>query len=349
MFWLSDPNKGVFYAARPISQRKEKEKVAFVTTTLSQYSPHDKPWAIHKAENKQILMIYAGTTAHIRKAERLLGCSGVLEFGEEVQPDSGEVQTRLLKAEFCRVRYCPICQWRRSLFWRAKFYKALPGIISKHSTARFLFLTLTIKNCEVATLRESIQAMNTAWNRFTQRKAFSSIIGWVRTTEVTRGQDNTAHPHFHCLLMVPAGYFAGHSYVKQAEWRDMWKKSLRIDYEPIVDIRTVKLKQDKTGREGPVMPHDGLIETLKYSVKPADMIAAPDWSIKLTEQTHKLRFIATGGVFKDVLKPEEAITSDEMIHIGENPANMELVKRIMRFLWEDKAGEYILEQMRLLP
>jgi len=334
--------KEFFYAVVP------GDKGVFLKTTLSQYSPHDKPWSIHKAENRKVLSIYA-TSVHVRKAQRMQGCSGVLEFGEVIEPDTGEMRARLLRAEFCRVRYCPICQWRRTLFWRAKFYQALPGIRAAYPTARFLFLTLTVKNCDVVNLRETIQDMNTAWHRLIQRKVFASIIGWVRTTEVTRADNNTAHPHFHCLLMVPAGYFSGHGYVKQADWRDSWKKSLRINYDPIVDIRTVKLKRDKTGKEGPDMPHDGLVETLKYSVKANDMIEAPNWFITLTEQTHKLRFIATGGVFKDVLKPADDITSDEMIHVGDAPVDIELVRRIMRFLWEDKAGEYILEQMRLLP
>ncbi|WP_176687188.1 protein rep, partial [Escherichia coli] len=35
--------------------------------------------------------------------------------------------------------------------------------------------------------------------------------------------------------------------------------------------------------------------TLKYSTKPADMVADPEWFLELTRQTHKRRFVATGG------------------------------------------------------
>ncbi|MDI5829362.1 protein rep, partial [Salmonella enterica subsp. enterica serovar Kentucky] len=41
-------------------------------------------------------------------------------------------------------------------------------------------------------------------------------------------------------------------------------------------------------------------ETLKYSTKPADMVADPEWFLELTRQTHKRRFVATGGALKDV-------------------------------------------------
>lgn len=315
--------------------------------TLTALSPNDKPWSIHKAENRQVGKIYAGVDKHVRKAERMHVCSGVLEFGDEVNQETGEVKFRLLKAKFCRVRYCPICQWRRSLLWRAKFYQALPDILGQHPTARFVFLTLTVRNCEVSELRETIQAMNKAWRRLVLRKEFASVMGWVRTTEVTKSENDQAHPHFHCLLMVPGWYFSGAAYVKKEDWQRSWKEALRLDYDPIVDVRAVKAKPDKAKKEGLEIPHDGLVETLKYSVKTSDMTSSPEWFVTMTDQTHRLRFIATGGLFKDVLKPEEKITEEDMVHIGEDSANMALVRHIMRFLWEDKANEYMLEQLRL--
>ena len=324
--------------------------------SLSALSPSDKPWDMHKAESLKVAKIYAGTWKHLRKAERIRGCSGVLEFGE-VADENGEIRFRLLKARFCRVRYCPICQWRRSLLWRAKFYQALPKILAEKPTARFIFLTLTVENCRVETLRETLQGMNKAWNRFRLRKEFSGVMGWVRTTEVTRENDdpkrgfkarpNYCHPHFHCLLMVPASYFS-RDYVPKKEWAEAWRGALRADYTPVVDVRTVKPKKQKTADvDASSLPRAGVIETLKYSVKPSDMTDAPEWFVTVTEQTHKLRFIATGGLFKDVLKVEERITEEEMVHLGEDAPRMELVRMIMRFLWEDSASGYFLEQARL--
>lgn len=311
--------------------------------SLAKISPSDKPWNMHKSENLKVAAIYAGSWKHLRKAERMRECSGVLEFGEVADKETGEVRLRLLRARFCRVRYCPICQWRRSLLWRAKFYQALPSIIAQHPKARFLFLTLTVENCRVETLRETLQEMGKAWVRLIKRKEFSSVLGWVRTTEVTRAADGRAHPHFHCLLMVPASYF-GAGYVKQVAWAEAWRGALRADYLPVVDVRTVKAKKPKEPKgevESSSLPRDGLVETLKYSVKSKDMTEAPAWFLTLTEQTHRLRFIATGGLFKDVLKPEEKVTEEEMTYLGEDAPERELVRTIMRFLWED--GGYFLE------
>jgi len=289
---------------------------------------------MHKAESLKVAKIYAGTW----------------KFGELADEQTGEIRFRLLKARFCRVRYCPICQWRRSLLWRAKFYQALPKILAEKPTARFIFLTLTVENCRVENLRETLQSMGKSWKRLIKRKEFSGILGWVRTTEVTRekARPGYAHPHFHCLLMVPSSYFKGGAYVKKTAWAEAWRGALRAEYTPVVDVRTVKPKEQKSvDVDASSLPRAGVIETLKYSVKPSDMTDAPEWFVTVTEQTHKLRFIATGGLFKDVLKAEERITEEEMVHLGEDAPRKELVRMIMRFLWEDSASGYFLEQARL--
>jgi plasmid rolling circle replication initiator protein Rep len=196
--------------------------------------------------------------------------------------------------------------------WRSRFWRALPALIETYPKSRWLFLTLTIKNCEIGSLRSAIEHLNQSWRRLVKRKEFKHVQGWVRTTEVTRGADGTAHPHFHCLLMVSPTYFTGKGYIKQIEWTDTWKECLRVDYQPVVDVRSVKekAKPDKSHVETlSAGISDAITETLKYSVKPSDMTSDDEWFIELTKQTHKMRFIASGGALKDILK--EADESDE--------------------------------------
>ena len=116
--------------------------------------------------------------------------------------------------------------------------------------------------------------------------------------------------------------------MKKTAWAEAWRGALRADYTPVVDVRTVKPKEQKTvDADASSLPRAGVIETLKYSVKPSDMTDAPRWFVTVTEQTHKLRFIATGGLFKDVLKPEEKITDEEMIHVGDD-APLDILPRL---------------------
>jgi len=295
---------------------------------LSDYSPSDTPWDTHRAQTDEVSDLYATCTEFERYAERMECCSGRLLFGWQTELDTGQSLLRLREAHFCRVRHCPTCQWRRSLMWQARFYQSLPQLVQSYPKARWLFLTLTVRNCEITDLGETLSLMNKAFQRLKERKEFKPVTGWIRTTEVTKAKDGTAHPHFHVLLMVPPSWFTGRSYVKQSRWVDLWAECLRVDYRPNVDIRTVKPKKAlgtntefAANIDSTIQALQGAVaETLKYSTKPSDMTdsnGSDGWFLELTRQTHKRRFIATGGALKDVLKLDEETDDDLALAEGD--------------------------------
>lgn len=200
--------------------------------------------------------------------------------------------------------------------WQARFYQSLPEIVQAQPKARWLFLTLTVRNCPIDELAATLKAMNSGWQRLIKRREFGPVLGWVRTTEVTRGRDGSAHPHFHALLMVPPSMLAGSHYVKQARWVELWRDCMRLDYLPVVDVRAVKERAPEAGQTASDARSAALqravAETLKYSVKPGDMTADAEWFLELTRQTHKRRFVATGGALKDVLRVDDE-TDDELV------------------------------------
>jgi len=295
------------------------------TEGLTDYSPSDAPWDTPRGQTDDVAGIYSASVDFERYAERMASCSGRLRFGWETCQESGESSLRLREAHFCRVRHCPTCQWRRSLMWQARFYQALPAIVQEQPKARWIFLTLTVRNCDITDLGDTLSQMNKAFQRLKDRKEFKPVLGWIRTTEVTKGKDGTAHPHFHCLLMVPPSWFKGQTYVKHSRWVDLWADCLRVHYRPNVDVRTVKPKVPKgepsPGIQGTKEALQGAgAETLKYSTKPSDMTdegGSDGWFLELTRQTHKRRFIATGGALKDVLKLDDETDDDLALAEGE--------------------------------
>lgn len=273
------------------------------TPALSELSPKDKPWDKHRAFADRVEGFYA-SSEFADYGSRIHYCSELLQFGLALQNDD-TLKLKLRAARFCRVRHCPICQWRRSLMWKARAYKILPKVVEAYPTHRWLFMTLTQKNVPITELRATLQQMNRGFQRLVQLKAFPAE-GWLRSTEVTRGRDGGAHPHFHCLLLVPRSYF-GKKYVKQAQWVQMWRKSMRLDYNPVLDVQAVK--------QG-TKPMELVPELLKYCTKESDMVADREWFLELTRQMKKMRAISTGGVLKEYLKeleqePEDLIGKDE--------------------------------------
>jgi hypothetical protein len=43
----------------------------------------------------------------------------------------------------------------KSLMWKARFYKALPDIEKQYKSARWMFLTLTVENCEITEVKKN--------------------------------------------------------------------------------------------------------------------------------------------------------------------------------------------------
>lgn len=304
---------------------------------LSDVSPKDKPWDKHRASADRVQTIYSNQ-GYLGYAGRMGLCSQALGFALEAQ-DDGEFRVRLRQARFCRVRFCPVCQWRRSMMWRARFFKALPKVLEQHPKARFIFLTLTVRNCPIEELRDTVKAMNAAWQRLAQRKRFPAE-GWIKAIEVTRNaKDGSAHPHIHAVLMVKPSYFSGKTYIKQAEWSELWQSCLRADYSPIIHVQTVKPKTTTANDAASAGLLEALLETFKYGVKPSDLVADEKWLIQLTEQLHKTRAVAIGGKLRDYLSEEEP---EDLIHTEGEPEEEEMSEadKLFWFGWREMAQRY---------
>lgn len=319
---MPDENAGVGISASSITPTPETSNSA--KAALSDLSPQDKPWDKHRAFADRVEGFYAGSVFH-RYSERIHYCSELLQFGL-VDAGDTSLKLKLRAARFCRLRHCPVCQWRRSLRWKAKAYQVLPKIVAAYPKYRWLFVTLTQKNVPITDLRDTLKHLNESFKRMTKLKAFPAV-GWLRSTEVTRGRDGDGHPHFHCLFLVPSSYFSGQGYIKQSEWVQIWRKCMRLDYDPILDVRAVKQGSK---------PMELIPELLKYCTKESDLVADREWFLELTRQMHKMRCIATGGVLKEYLKELEEEPEDL---IGEGESG-EVDEASLYFGWERRGKRY---------
>jgi plasmid rolling circle replication initiator protein Rep len=312
---------------------------------LVELSPKDAKWDNFRQSADKYKELYKGTKFSAY-SERIDSCSKHLAMAVIVNSETGEACLNLESARFCRVPRCPVCDWRRSLKWRAKTFKVLPKIISQYPDARFLLLTLTVKNCSLDELRATLIAMNAAWHKLAQRKSFPAI-GWIKAVEITRAKDDYAHPHFHCLLMVKPSYFKGANYLSKDKWIDLWQKSLAVQYRPSIDIQAIR-EFSTVDKES----FRSVLETVKYSVKSADIlrletdithtISNQDWLVTLTEQLYKMRLLSTGGVFKQYLRELE-LENDDLIHINEDLIDTEEGQKAasLIFTWSEQVKRYL--------
>ena len=280
---------------------------------LTDEAPRHGVWDARKAAADVVAGVYAqaDTPAMSQHGRKVLDCSQTLFLLPVFQGETGEISFKVNSWK-CRERHCPICQSVRAHKLQQEFSAALPVIMAQVPKGAFLLLTLTVSNCPITELRATLAEMGKAWQRLLRKPEFRIVRGWIRGTEVTKGEDGPmqAHPHFHVLLLVPSYYFAGKSYIKQARWTELWQSVARLNYVPVVDIRRVKTVQG------------GIEEAVKaatYSIKPAEWETDPAWFHELHQQVSGLRFLATGGVIKAALGAQVGGEADGRAEGAEDP------------------------------
>ena len=209
-----------------------------------------------------------------------------------------EYLKKLVHANFCRDRFCEMCNWRRARKYAIENFKLLK-YIQQQQNVRYIFATFTIKNPLLFELREYVKLFNRAWQRMTQTKRWrNSILGYIKAIEIPfqKSDKNYINLHAHCLLIVSTSYFRKDYdlYITQQEFREMWRKALRADYNPSVDIRIIKPNKNRNSSDEIASV---VAETTKYPLKSVDLRGI-DWRTfkVLTQQVKKMRFISYGGI-----------------------------------------------------
>lgn len=297
----------------------------------------DKKWRQRKLNN--IALGDDFKKLQIEKVgNQVFSCAERLEY--KVNTD-GSIS--LNKVWFCKNKLCPICNWRRALKHSYQASNVLDIAMKKHPKAQFLFLTLTVKNVPGSELKESLTHLTKSFDRlFRRAKVKKNLIGFMRATEVTYSEErDDYHPHLHILLMVKPNYFNGSdNYIKQAEWSELWKKSAKLDYNPIVDVR--KIKTDGNSEDESL--YKAVLETAKYPVKPIDsMDLSEDTRLKVVANLYrglyKKRQISYGGELKTIYKSLclDSVEDGDLIHVtGSDDLEKTYNTIVAKWFWDIK-------------
>lgn len=293
-----------------------------------------------------------------KKAERVADCGSWLEFLERSELAQGgnrpaaaagsadgataQLSYKLYHANFCRDRLCPMCSWRRSYKIFGQMSQIMNQLGNKY---RFLFLTLTVPNCEPEQLCDILDDMMKGWSRLVRRKRFkTAVLGFFRALEITRNRlTGTYHPHFHVVLAVSPHYFKDERYIQRDEWLWMWQECMQDDSITQVDVRTMRDKV--TGDVSVQALASAVAESAKYAVKSADYVFSGNNALMdsivttLSAALFHRRLTALSGVFQDVWEqlglddPEDG----DLIHL-DNTVRADLATMIIRYEWS--AGAY---------
>lgn len=270
----------------------------------------------------------------INFASRTASCSHFLEFGQNILTDGSLSDKALKNALFCHVRFCPICNWRKSIKLFTQLAKASVLIENDY---KFAFLTLTIPNVSASELPLTIYKLLQDFKLYMKYKDIKAVVcGYHRALEVTYNDEkNTYHPHIHAILALPKNY-GEKIYLHHDKWLELWKKACKNDTITQVGITMIKPSEKKSFA-------NSLAEVAKYSVKSSDFLykkitlangkrvatEEPLPDIVATEvlktfslSLYRVRVYGSGGVWKKALAEIKAddFNSDniDFVHISEN-------------------------------
>jgi len=295
---------------------------------------------LHKLETLPIIEKYQYFNSN--KARAMIDCGSALQFGMYRHVVTHEEQKKLEMMYTCKDKFCPFCAWRRARKLGIQSYIVLDAL-QRERNVRYIFLTLTVRNCHVTELRKTIDRMNKAFVRmFRWSRLKQSVLGYVRALEIPPQKDDMSmiHPHFHCLLVVPSVYFDKSSYdlyIKQSEWVELWQKALDVDYLPSVDVRVIKLHHDD-----PIAKV--VAETIKYPLKPASLVRMPlDYFQCLVHEMSRKRMIFFGGILREYRKRLVLDDVEDGNLIYEFITDPDLWERIRSLVYFFQQGQYGLQ------
>ena len=303
----------------------------------------ERPWREKKLST--ILLAESYQRLGFKKAYRVINCGTYLEYKSLLDG----TERKLNKANFCKVRLCPMCSWRRS----KKIYGQVSKVMDKaleDKEYRFIFLTLTCKNVEGEELSDTIDKLFHAFKLLTKRKQVKQAVkGWFRGLEVTHNLDETSesydtyHPHFHIILMVNKSYFSDPKYyLSQAQWTSLWQDCLGVDYTPIVDVRAFKTNTKKHISKS-------VAESAKYTVKDNDYLIPSD--LEMTDNAVAIldyalanrRLVAFGGDLRKIHKElnlDDAENGD-LVNTDNEELREDLEYVIERYHWHVGYKQYL--------
>ena len=306
----------------------------------------DNKWKERKESNLDLAASYKRIGSN--KYYRVLDCSTFLEFRLTTVNN-----LKLTRANFCKVRLCPMCSWRRSLKIFGQVSKVMDHV-EKNYNYRYIFLTLTVKNCYGEDLRNTLDLMTKSFNKLSERKAFKQAVkGYFRSLEITYNKkDNTYHPHFHLILGVNSSYFNDSKYyLSQEDWTSLWKSCLKVDYTPIVDVRRIREDDNKGFGKA-------VAETAKYTVKADDFLIRDEKGNiqeNLTDEVvetldhalHRKRLTSFGFIFKEIHKELNLDDSEDgdLINTDNEDLREDLTNIILRYQWNIGIKNYVLVEV----
>lgn len=250
-------------------------------------------WTGHKRQ-AQVIALQLAAAGLIKRSERMAVCSDIITYRYCRACDSWHVD----RANLCRDRLCPTCNWRLSLQRYATMQRIVAPLVPRGLT--WALVTLTVRNCPPPALAATVDALMACWHRALSRKDMRAAVGWARGLELTYNADaGTLHPHMHILVVWPPETDRSKSLINA--WLELTRAagltaSVQAQHAAVL------------GAPGTEDVTRDILETYKYSIKGSDVLRMPVGVLKeVARHWGGRRLMALGGCLKTSAAAERAV------------------------------------------
>lgn len=284
---------------------------------------------ITKKKNNQELILKIKKHISESSLELIEQCGSFLEMYSNKELDKKKLKT----ANFCKNRFCPMCNWRKSKKDALKV-SILMQYIKEELGLEFVFITLTAPNVKGEELEQEIREYTKAFTNLTKRKEFIKINkGFVRKLEVTYNEENnTYHPHLHIIMAVNKSYFSGKTYISKKKLLELWKECKKDNTITQVDIKKV----DTTDKKA-------ILEIAKYSAKDSDYLKSQEVFDVFYKALKGKRLLTYTGVFKDAIDLFKEGKLDKYKEV-----DLTEYVYLITYNWNKENAEYIVAELKEL-
>lgn len=263
-----------------------------------------------EAKHQNVLLYRSLRRLNDRRWATVANCSNAL--GIKYCPTCGRVHVDV--SWCCRHRLCPLCALRRSRRIGRQALDAFDALRQRGNldNTRLYLLTLTQRNVEPVHLADEIGGLLAALKSI-RHTADSRrfVIGSARNIEVTyNARSRTFHPHVHMIVILSGN--ASDNLSTAAYWRSVWRRVMKLDYDPICDIRPI---EDTQG---------AVCEVSKYCIKPSSIygLNLPDAELDMVVSTLNSalagrRLVSYTGIWRSIRaelkqrEPDEELEHDD--------------------------------------
>lgn len=264
---------------------------------------------INKERNENIIQALR-RTGNLKDADKIEECAenAIYAVG------NSKKDMKLKSAYFCRCRLCLVCNVRKAMVRYRELSEVISYIENQNDPVgckyNYLFQTYTVKNVELKDVKNMERQLKYGLKKMFNRKRLKDRVhGRYTDIEITYNQDrDDYHVHAHTLLMVSNSLINGMNRVSIKEYRNMFQKSMKLDYVPIVDSKLLKTDKDNNTLKTVL---NGFINYVSKKNDIYSMIAGLDEKETrkvlngLNEQLRFQRKVTFSGLFKEVKKEIE--------------------------------------------